>query len=103
MLQKNVEAANGPPIKRAHYVGSSIVITIDREHIKRLNIDGLTFFIQKPIENGIILEMRKIDTNTKNRIEENEVYSHTLVQGSRPRQSKANHNHDKQQTQQAKV
>ena len=49
------------PIKKAHYVGTSIVITLDPTHVKRLNIDELTFFVQKPFTNGIILEMHKID------------------------------------------
>jgi hypothetical protein len=51
------------PIKKAHYVGTSIVVTIDQAHVKRLRIDDMTFFIQKPIENGIILELRKFDSN----------------------------------------
>jgi hypothetical protein len=51
------------PIRKAHYVGSSVVVTIDVSHVKRLNIDELTFFVQKPIEKGIVLEMHKIDTS----------------------------------------
>ena len=51
------------PTKRAHYIGSSMVVTLDPTHVKRLNIDELTFFVQKPIENGIVLEMRKFDTD----------------------------------------
>jgi hypothetical protein len=51
------------PIKKAHYVGTSIVVTIDQTHVKRLRIDDMTFFIQKPIENGIILELRKFNPN----------------------------------------
>jgi hypothetical protein len=51
-----------PPIKRAHYVGSSVALTIDQSHVKRLHIDHMTFFVQKPIENGILLEMRKLNT-----------------------------------------
>jgi hypothetical protein len=50
------------PIRKAHYVGSSVVLTIDVSHVKRLNIDELTFFVQKPIEKGIVLEIHKIDT-----------------------------------------
>jgi hypothetical protein len=50
------------PIRRAHHVGASIVVTIDPSHVKRLKIDDRTFFIQKTIENGIILEMRKLNT-----------------------------------------
>jgi hypothetical protein len=50
------------PIKKAHHVGASVVLTIDHSHVKRLGIDDMTFFIQKPIENGILLEMRKLNT-----------------------------------------
>ena len=47
------------PTKRAHYVGTSVVITLDPTHVRRLDIDGLTFFEQKPIENGILLQRRR--------------------------------------------
>jgi hypothetical protein len=56
---------NKHPIRRAHYVGSSVVLTIDPSHVKRLLIDELSFFIQKPIENGIVLEMHKLSDSTK--------------------------------------
>ena len=49
-------------IRKVHYVGSSVVLTIDPSHVKRLRIDDMTFFIQKPIENGIILELRKFES-----------------------------------------
>ena len=52
------------PTRRAHYVGTSVVLTLDPSHVKRLNIDEYTFFVQKPMENGIILEMHKLDTNS---------------------------------------
>ena len=45
------------PVKKAHYVGTSVVITLDPSHVKRLGIDELTFFVQPPIENGIILKI----------------------------------------------
>ena len=48
------------PTKRLHYVGSSAVLTIDQSHIRRLGIDEFTFFEDRPIENGIHLEMRKL-------------------------------------------
>ena len=48
------------PLRRAHFVGTSVVLTIDPVHVKRLEIDDLTFFTEKPIENGIVLEMCKI-------------------------------------------
>jgi len=50
------------PIKKAHHVGPSVVVTIDPIHVKRLQIDDMTFFIQKVVENGILLEMRKLNT-----------------------------------------
>jgi hypothetical protein len=60
---------NRNPIRKAHIVGSSVVVTLDPAHVKRLNIDGLTFFEEKPIANGILLEVRKLETpkeeNTK--------------------------------------
>ena len=52
-------------IRKVHYVGSSVVLTIDPSHVKRLCIDDMTFFIQRPIENGIILELRKFDSIEK--------------------------------------
>ncbi|MBV9176359.1 MAG: hypothetical protein JO297_04925 [Nitrososphaeraceae archaeon] len=36
------------PIKKAHYIGTSVVLTLDPSHVKRLNIDELTFFVEKP-------------------------------------------------------
>jgi hypothetical protein len=49
-----------PPVRRAHLVGTSVVIIIDPVHVRRLEIDDLTFFIQKEVNNGIMLEMRKL-------------------------------------------
>jgi len=61
------------PVRKAHYVGTSVVLTLDPSHVKRLKIDELTFFIQKPVENGIVLEMHKIDTKvTKAEVQEND-------------------------------
>ena len=48
------------PLRRAHFVGTSVVVTIDPMHVKRLQIDDSTFFIQKPIQNGILMEMKKL-------------------------------------------
>ncbi len=50
------------PIRKVHYVGTSAVLTIDQTHIRRLGIDESTFFEEKPIQNGIQLEMRKLIT-----------------------------------------
>jgi hypothetical protein len=52
------------PIKRIHYVGTSAVLTIDQSHVKRLGIDELSFFEEKAIDNGIILELRKLSPPT---------------------------------------
>jgi hypothetical protein len=49
------------PTRRAHYVGTSVVVTLDPSHVKRLQIDELTFFVQKPVENGIVLEMCRLN------------------------------------------
>ena len=43
------------PIRKAHRVGTSYVLTIDPIHVKRLGIDEFTFFEEKPIANGIEL------------------------------------------------
>jgi len=51
ITQKNENA-----IRKVHYVGSSVVLTIDPSHVKRLSIDDMTFFIQKPIENDKLIE-----------------------------------------------
>lgn len=48
------------PVGQAHYVGSSVVVTIDPKHVKRLCIDDFTFFEEKPVDNGILLEVRKL-------------------------------------------
>jgi hypothetical protein len=51
------------PVGKAHHVGTSVVVTLHPSHVKRLEIDDFTFFIQKPVENGILLQMRKLDIN----------------------------------------
>jgi hypothetical protein len=51
---------NSYPIKRAHYVGTSVVITLDPSHVRRLGIDELTFFVQRPIEDGIVLKTYRL-------------------------------------------
>jgi hypothetical protein len=48
------------PVRQAHFVGSSVVVTIDPRHVKRLSIDDFTFFEEKAVENGILLEVRKL-------------------------------------------
>lgn len=51
---------NSFPIKKAHFVGTSVVVTLDPTHVKRLEIDELTFFVQQPVENGIVLKKYKL-------------------------------------------
>lgn len=51
---------NKNPIRQAHFVGSSVVLTLDPMHVKRLGIDDYTFFEEKEIDNGILLEVRKL-------------------------------------------
>jgi hypothetical protein len=48
------------PIKKAHYVGTSVVLTLDPSHVKRLAIDEMTFFVQEPVENGIVLKKYRL-------------------------------------------
>lgn len=63
------------PLRRAHFVGTSVVVTIDPIHVKRLGVDDMTFFIQKPIENGITLEMHRLDTNIERRVQDDKKWS----------------------------
>ncbi len=65
------------PVRRAHLVGSSFVVTIDPSHVKRLGIDELTFFVQKPVRGGILLELRKLSFG-----ETSERYDHAGTLGA---------------------
>jgi hypothetical protein len=66
------------PIRKAHSVGSSVVVTIDPSHVKRLKIDDLTFFVQRSIENGIRLEIRRLQDSKE---EFREVEKKNVVDG----------------------
>jgi hypothetical protein len=66
------------PIRKAHSVGSSVVVTIDPSHVKRLKIDHLTFFVQRSIENGIRLEIRRLQDSKE---EFREVEKKNVVDG----------------------
>jgi hypothetical protein len=57
------------PIKKAHFVGSSAVVTIDPVHVRRLRIDDETFFVQKPVRSGILLEAYKLNTKQEEKDE----------------------------------
>jgi hypothetical protein len=61
-MNDQLERQTKYPIRKAHYVGTSVVLTLDPTHVKRLRIDEMTFFIQRPVENGIILEKRRLST-----------------------------------------
>ena len=56
-----MEEIHKHPVKKAHFVGTSVVLTIDPRHVRRLGIDEFTFFVEKPAENGILLEMRRLE------------------------------------------
>jgi hypothetical protein len=58
---KTLTKSKSLPLRRAHFVGTSVVVTIDPVHVKRLEIDDMTFFLQRPSENGILLELKKFD------------------------------------------
>lgn len=47
-------------IKKAHYVGSSVVITIDPNIVKKIGIDDATFFSQELVDGNIMLKVRKL-------------------------------------------
>ena len=49
------------PVKKAHFVGTSVVLTIDPTHVRRLGIDEFTFFVEMRTENGILLEIRRLE------------------------------------------
>lgn len=57
---KSMPQSDKNPVRQAHFVGSSVVVTIDPKHVKRLCIDDFTFFEEKPVDNGILLEVRKL-------------------------------------------
>ncbi|MGB7952390.1 MAG: hypothetical protein WCF23_00290 [Candidatus Nitrosopolaris sp.] len=53
------------PIRKAHLVGSSAVLTLDPTHVRRLQIDDSTFFVEKPVEDGILLQICRLDFGSK--------------------------------------
>jgi hypothetical protein len=46
-------------------VGSSVVLTLDPTHVRRLQIDDSTFFVEKPVEDGILLHICRLDFGSK--------------------------------------
>lgn len=67
MLQYHMSTKlqNRYPIRKAHKVGGSIVVTIDPMHVKRLAIDDFTFFEQKPSSNGILLTKYRLNIDSE--------------------------------------
>jgi hypothetical protein len=70
-MQQNYNISKNP-IRKAHLVGSSIVLTLDPTHVRRLGIDNSTFFVQKPLEDGILLRMCRLQFANINGSEKNE-------------------------------
>ena len=60
MYQQNKGA-----LKKAHIVGTSVVVTIDPTLVKDLKIDDMTFFLQRPVEGGIFMEIQRLAPEDK--------------------------------------
>jgi hypothetical protein len=58
VLQKKYDIKR---IKKVHEVGSSKVVTLDPDVIKKLKIDNWTFLLQEPVENGILMKIMRLD------------------------------------------
>jgi hypothetical protein len=50
-------------LKKAHYVGNSVVVTIDPQIVKKVGVDDMTFFEQEVIDGGIVLRVRKFSAD----------------------------------------
>ena len=48
------------PLKKAHFVGSSVVVTLDPQIVRKFQIDDNTFFIQESTADGILMRIRKL-------------------------------------------
>lgn len=46
-------------IKKVHPVGSSMVITIHPNLVKKLNINEMTYLSQETIDDGILMKIKK--------------------------------------------
>jgi hypothetical protein len=68
------------PIKKAHYVGTSVVLTIDPSHVNRLQIDEATFFIQKPVKGGILMQRCKLQFDSNEGL--NSIHNDTADSGT---------------------
>jgi len=63
MLQHKFESKR---IRKVHEVGSSKVVTLDPDVIKKLGIDTWTFLIQEPVENGILMKIKRLEEGKEN-------------------------------------
>lgn len=63
MIQKKLDTKR---IRRVHEVGNSKVVTLDPDIIKKLEIDNWTFLTQEPIENGILMTIRRLGEDKEN-------------------------------------
>ena len=63
MIQKKYDIKR---IKKVHEVGSSKVVTLDPDVIKKLEIDNWTFLTQEPIDNGILMKIMRLEEVNKN-------------------------------------
>ena len=52
-------------IKKAHQVGSSMVITIDPLLVKKLKINDMTFFSQEATTDGLLMKVKKFSEDTQ--------------------------------------
>jgi len=60
MLKRNMNEI----VKRAHQIGTSFVVTIDPKIIKELKIDEETYLAQKPVDGGILMEIRRLASDS---------------------------------------
>ena len=81
-MPTNIQASKEPfvPVRKIHFVGTSAVLTINQRHVRRLKIDELTFFVQRPIQNGILLEIKRLQ-DSKDELKEDENKMRNVVDG----------------------
>jgi hypothetical protein len=51
-------------VKRAHQIGTSLVVTIDPKIIKELKIDEETYLVQKSVNGGILMQIRRLTSDS---------------------------------------
>ena len=66
-IQHHMEATSSnkktTALRKAHYVGSSVVVTLDPNIVRKIGVDDMTFFEQEVIDGGIALRVRKFSAN----------------------------------------